>query len=147
MSLQNAMIELADEMEKEIGDATDNKAIKALVKGFSRSLRLLSKMADMPTTPIAQAINPASLMMQMTPESQHRQMIEQAKSEFRKSHDKIEDDIDTTAVCVDGPEGGCSVCISTKMKPGMRTFVCNDLVYEMGDDGKLHFKGPKIELG
>lgn len=149
MSLYDAIAEIAEDMEKEASSWHPEfcMGLDKVVRGFVRQLRTALKAAgnappltSFPIAPLQSA------------QSQHFSAIEDAKKEFRKSKLQEEGEV-ISVLLVGGPGDGICVPVAPETAPvGSKTGVMG-AVYEMKEDGKLHFVDgkqkppPQIVLG
>ena len=135
MSLSEAVLSIADDMEKDSGGEVDPACWKWLVQGYIRQLRSAVK-----------AVENTARQYGVDPLVQHRQAIDAARAQIRaervaneasgESLLKEEEQGGRSAVLMNGPLAGTSVQIPITMPAEAKIGVAGK-VYQMGKDGKL----------
>lgn len=140
MSLSEAMLEIAAQIEEDMKDTISNGDMFEIseVRAYARQIRSAVKAAE--------GVPAQNFRIDgISAEVFNRQQIETAKAEFR-SKDKLlkEDEREVRmAPCVMGGSNGVMVSIDPGMPVGSRTQVSGE-VYELFGDGKLHWIGPMV---
>ena len=140
MGLREAILDVAEEMEKLAQSCEDSgKSVKiGNVHMWAALLRVACKASE----GVQQGIQ-AYPNGTIPAEIQHRQAIEAAKVEFRKSKLQEEGEI-IPVLCADGPLEGDGVPCDPGMPVGARTNL-DGHVYRLGEDRRLHYEEPKAE--
>lgn len=151
MSLSEAMLELSDEMEKTLDDRTAGQVTNAdylatCVKIWFKAIRMAVKAAgNQPTVPFS-PFDPRSDPASTKGVSPHDLAITQKalqrlqqKQQRMSDHVELEEGLaDSMRVCVDGPEEGCHI----SLHPAQQYAYVGGHLYNLKDDGKLHFQKP-----
>lgn len=89
-SLREAILEIAEEMAKEVENGIDpNMAVYSL-KSYSRQIKAACKaVGEDPPVPATPFPNATAASMFLSPEIQHRAEIEKCKQEFRKGKGRV----------------------------------------------------------
>lgn len=150
MTLAEAVLELADEMEREAADLKDAEPTGYMVmtlKGYAKQLRIAAKVA---TPPPAPAIVPS-----LSPAVQHAAAIEAARAEFKGKVNQIPNgSLDRAAALEEGFDGKLTELVGCPDDPndgtptmiqfppdapvGAKTALPSG-VYVLQEDRKLHF--------
>lgn len=149
MSLSEAMLELADEMENTLeersaGQVIDAAYLATCVKLWSKAIRMTVKAAgDKPAVPFSpfdprsdpastKGVNPSDLAA-----TQKALQRLQAKQQHMGDMAEVEEGLtDSMRLCVDGPEEGCHV----SLHPSQQYVYVGGHCYTLKDDGKLHYQ-------
>lgn len=137
MSLSEAVLSVADEMEKLANDRSEvmsETILRSFMRSFAREIRTAVKASGNDNQKGQQNL--------ISPQLQHVKMIEEARKEFRKDGAKrltdFEERTDPKFVqVVGGSSDGVLVPVDPTMPINARTCVGGE-VYELRDDGMLH---------
>lgn len=128
MSLREAVLDIA-EMAEEEAKCRDGD-MRQILNMIGKMIRNAAKAAGDPPS------------IAVPPEVQHFQMMQKAREEFRKDKNK-EDDGTKMVLLVGGASDGDSFAILSNWPVGARTNISGE-VYQLKEDGKLHFEGKRI---
>lgn len=145
MSLKEAMLELADQMDAEAEEsaaASGTLAAARPLRAFARQIRTACKAAGdvfVPQSTLPGANRPDPVVSSPFQEAvYHRQMIEKAKGEFRPRREEAEEQVPTMRLCVGGGWDGCMTGADPSMPVGANTVVGGE-VYTLNTVGELMF--------
>lgn len=129
MSLSEAVISVADEMEKTASDPTCPEVVlRAFLRSFARELRTAVK-ASGGSSPFPSPVD-------------HQRAIDQCRAEFRGKKEKQEEASDGRMVeVVGGPYNLTYVNIDSSMPLDAKTKLDEVSIYALREDNKLHFVG------
>lgn len=139
MSLEDAVLDIADGMEAEAADLAGTAGAEyccMTLRSYARQIRRCVKAVEGVTPPSQQQPSPFLL-----PETQNRDMIERAKAEFRGKHRRGEAEEGVGGMVAEvcgGKAHGDMVEVDLAMPYGAKTELLGD-VYVWGEDRKWHF--------
>lgn len=137
MSLKEAVLDIADILQEE-AEARAGGGEPVVVRLLLQSARMLRNAVKA----AGDAPNPSILPFAASPLSQHQQMIDQARMEFRQHQQKEESSEPRMLLVVGGPDDGTYIGMDPSMPVGARTNI-NGQVYKLGEDGQLHCEEQK----
>ncbi len=137
MSLKEAVLEIADQMEADAAEFDGRNVMQVVIKGFIRQLRSVAKVAPDDNQTGMQWIPAQSKYMVQQMEKQAKDDLESATSRLR-----AEDKVGTGGVIIGtltgGPFDGDTVPINPEMPLGAKTAV-GPAVYKLVEDNRLEY--------
>lgn len=130
MSFHDAMIDIAERMEKEAEFWPEDGKANRLLSGFAQEIRIVLK-ASSACVPFG-----GQIPSFRTPEEQHAVMIQKAREEFRMKKPLQESELPKMVTASGGEWDGSLIAIPPDSRPGSRLFD-----YILGEDNVLHFQG------
>lgn len=134
MSLKEAVLDVADQLEQEAVAVKNNVGVQAhkILARYANLLRLVVKASG--EAGQVQAFNPAF----SSPAAQHAKMIEEARAEFRRGDRPPAEERATRAIEVVGVDPPQMVPVAADMPSGAFTEVPGVGKCQLRSDGRLH---------